>query len=405
MTKPLDVLILGAGCAGLSLAARLAAQGGSAPRVALLDARTGYSDDRTWCFWRHRGAQITHLVSHEWSRLEVASDAESYSVDCSAAPYAMIRSIDFYRDAVARIDGNAHLQRFLGRPALGEVARQEGRWVVQTPAGPLEAFKVVDTRPPRALFAGAALVWQSFLGMEVTIADARSGGGLGWDPAKAVLMDFRGTPAGRIVFTYLLPLSETRALVEVTELSSHPRTASDLKAEWHHALRRRLGGEPFQVERQEFGTLPMGIQVSASAGQRRRSEMARSMVRAGSMAGALRPSTGYAFQRIQQWAEACAGRLAEGGDPIGHAPDPWWMRGMDTLFLRVLRSRPELAPELFTSMFGKVAPPAMIRFLNDRATVFDLAAVAAGLPPGPFLKELAGVCRRKASAWRESFAA
>ncbi|WP_146069326.1 lycopene cyclase family protein, partial [Cryobacterium sp. Y11] len=46
-----DLVILGAGLAGLTLAARLARER-SGPRVVLLEPRTAYRDDRSWCFWR-----------------------------------------------------------------------------------------------------------------------------------------------------------------------------------------------------------------------------------------------------------------------------------------------------------------------------------------------------------------
>jgi lycopene beta-cyclase len=48
MTPDTDVLILGGGCAGLSLAVALAERA-PAMRVDTLEARMDYTRDRTWC--------------------------------------------------------------------------------------------------------------------------------------------------------------------------------------------------------------------------------------------------------------------------------------------------------------------------------------------------------------------
>ena len=106
------------------------------------------------------------------------------------------------------------------------------------------------------------------------------------------------------------------------------------------------------------------------------------------MSGAVRPATGYAFQRIQRWAEACAASLQAGNGPCGHAPDPFLTRFMDKLFLQVLRDHPKLGPDIFVNLFGKAEIAGVIRFLSDQATLFDRASIISALPIGVFLGEL-----------------
>jgi lycopene beta-cyclase len=48
---PYDLIILGGGCAGLSLARRLSELGEDCPQTVILESRSSYTDDRTWCFW------------------------------------------------------------------------------------------------------------------------------------------------------------------------------------------------------------------------------------------------------------------------------------------------------------------------------------------------------------------
>ncbi|TFB84228.1 hypothetical protein E3O11_10035 [Cryobacterium levicorallinum] len=60
-----DLVIMGVGLAGLTLAARLARER-SGPRVVLLEPRTAYRDDRSWWFWRPEQHDLSHLVSRRW---------------------------------------------------------------------------------------------------------------------------------------------------------------------------------------------------------------------------------------------------------------------------------------------------------------------------------------------------
>jgi len=112
-------------------------------------------------------------------------------------------------------------------------------------------------------------------------------------------------------------------------------------------------------------------------------------VRAGLMCGAARPSTGYAFQRIQSWAETNAARIASGSDARGHDPDPQLRRRMDRLFLQVLGAQSARGPELFIRMFGDAGSDRVIRFLSDRGTLADCAVIGGHLPIGLFLGVLA----------------
>jgi len=104
--------------------------------------------------------------------------------------------------------------------------------------------------------------------------------------------------------------------------------------------------------------------------------------------GAARPSTGYAFQRIQGWAERSAAAIWAGGPPLGHHPDPALRRAVDQLFLRVVRSHPERAPDLFIRMFSGSNPASVIRFLSDEGSLVDCLRTVAVLLKRLFLGEL-----------------
>ena len=375
MALETDLLILGGGCAGLSLGVRLSDARSAQSRVVILEARPEYTHDRTWCFWRHDAARFQHLVSHSWNRMRVNSARGSVTFDCGALPYDMLPSGAFYAEAQARIASSTDVHLETGAVVIGIPQRIKHRWHVETSAGAVCARQIIDTRPTVAPQIGNVILWQSFFGQEIECPPAR------FDTAVADLMDFVETTSDGIAFRYVLPLSTTRALVEYTVFGPHPLSPRQLSQAQGDAIRSVTNGAGFSVIRNESGVLPMGLTQSLPA-------VETDYVRVGLMAGAGRASTGYAFQRIQRWASASAASLRRNGFDVAHRADALPQRAMDRLFLTVLRDKPELAPELFVRLFSRTDASRVLRFLSDCGGPLDVASVIASLPLGLFLRQL-----------------
>jgi len=379
MSADVELLIVGGGCAGLSLAMQLAKRQQQAPRTLILEQRAHYDNDRTWCFWGDDTTPLATLAAHQWRTVSVRNGGRVAQLDCAQTPYRMLSSAQFYAAAVAALTAAPKLQLQMATSLLSEPHCRGGHWHVETSAGPLTASRVVDTRP-LVPATGGALLWQSFHGHEIECEQPV------FDPDCAVLMDFSNASPERVAFSYVLPTSRTRALVEFTVFAAQPLAAAALAADLDAAITQRVRGAAFTRLRSEYGVLPMGL--SASPTLAAPPEQAASYVRAGLFAGAARPATGYAFQRIQRWAADCATRLVDGGAAVGHPPDPRFSAWMDRLFLSVIERQPQLAPQIFADMFGRVEGQRIIRFLSDRGRLSDHAAVVLALPFKPFLQQL-----------------
>ncbi|KQV25943.1 lycopene cyclase family protein [Yonghaparkia sp. Root332] len=386
-----DLVILGAGCAGLALAARLA-EGDSGLRVIAVDVRTDYSDDRSWCFWADDAHDLRPIVAHEWRDWTYQAEGGpgvAHHVD--GETYQYVRGADFYAHARALIEASDRVELRLG-VAAGEVralhpsiSRPAGEGViVSTSAGDLTARWVVDTRPRRT----AAMLFQCFSGAEVDHGGSLDLAALGIAPGAAGLMTGMRADADGLGFVYVLPLSDSTALVEWTRFSPSPLRASEVRAGRDAALAALgapLGAPHVRVLREEAGVLPMGRVPSPSADA---TPSVPGVVVAGAAGGALRDASGYGFARIQAWARDCADRLARGEAPIGHPPEPFIRRQMDRIFLQALRAHPERTADYFAAMARGVAPARLLRFLTDRARLSDLLAIIASLPLLPFLAQL-----------------
>ncbi len=382
MSDAFDLVILGGGCAGLSLSMALAAHGGRCPRTLVIESRTEYLNDRTWCYWDNGSAAPRYRIQHRWQTMRVSHGEQSVSLDCGSTPYHMLAAQDFYASARASIERQPNIELRLGTSVVGAPSHRGGVWNIRTSAGSLLARSVVDTRPPQLPRLDGATLWQSFYGQEIECSAAV------FDPLSIDLMDFLAPDPHHVRFVYVLPVTPTRALVELTVFGATPLGPRELSAQLEAELVQRVGSAAFKTLRREHGILPMGLNEAPESAH-------RSYVRVGVMAGGARPSTGYAFQRIQRWAGECAHALVTCGQPTGHRPDPLPLRLMDRIFLDVLRAHPGRGGAVFFSLFSRADPERVIRFLSGSAGVVDALAVIAAMPVPPFLRAALAMTRRR----------
>jgi lycopene beta-cyclase len=380
MRTDLDVVILGAGCAGLSLGVQLAKMNERAPKTLLLEQRSVYDNDRTWCFWGQQGNAYSDLVNHQWSRLIVQSEKEQISFDCGFAPYQILLSKTFYDHALESIGFNPVIELRMDATLLKEPEFHGDGWSIETSFGLIRSKSIVDTRPKAFSELQDTQLWQSFLGVEIECDQAV------FDPLTAVLMDFCKANAEFVGFNYVLPQSEKKALIEFTVFAKRPYIQEELVERLNASVVQYSGGKNFSILRQEYGLIPMGLAAAKSVKQTFKNHP--SYVHAGLTAGAARPATGYAFQRIQQWALQCAHALVTSGLPVPHTKDSFLIRKMDAIFLNVIRNNPVMGLELLMALFKKVNARRMVRFLSDRGQLLDYLAVVWALPAVPFLKEI-----------------
>jgi lycopene beta-cyclase len=376
MSDRVDLLVIGGGLAGLSLAARLA-RGGYAGRVVILEPRQEYVDDRSWAFWTPAGSPLRATAARHWSRWQISRQGGE-QVTCSAEgwSYAYVRSLDFYRAALRLIATRPNFNLVMGT-AASAVARNGDHTSVATSAGSLSARFVVDTRPATIDRFDRSIMFQSFSGRELMFDQPH------FDDSRVELMTDMRSDALGFVFSYVLPLSPSHALVEVTRFSTHPLSQALLSTDLDQMLAAR-GWSQADVLRTETAVLPMGLPARDHA------EPIPGVVRAGVGAGALRAASGFGFLRIQAWADRCAHALSRGHLPVGHPPEPKIRGWMDQVFLRALAKHPERSAEFFLRLAGSVAGEVFVRFMSDQGGWLDHARIIAALPPGPFLQAMHG---------------
>ncbi|MFH9674767.1 lycopene cyclase family protein [Streptomyces sp. NPDC017405] len=378
-----DVIVIGGGAAGLSLAHRLTENG--AATVTVVEPPDGplRPAERTWCYWAAGADGLEEAVGASWSVLRLhGTDGRPVVVRPAPFTYRMVRSADFERlvhGRLARSDGGRLLRATVEsvRGVRGGSAGAEVRCTL--PGGwslTLRARRVFDSRPLPVLPPARTRWLQHFRGWFVRTATER------FDPSVADLMDFRvPQPAHGLAFGYVLPLAPDRALVEYTGFSGSALTTEAYESALRHYCRDILGLGALTVERSEQGVIPM-----TDARFPRRAGPAH--FRIGTAGGATRAATGYTFAAVQRQSRAIAAALLDGRTAI---PPPHGRRAsaMDAVLLRALDTGRVDGPRFFTDLFRRVPAERLLRFLDGATSLREEWHIGLCTPVLPMLRTAA----------------
>ncbi len=375
--KKYDYIFIGAGCAALSLLTRMINAGLlTGKQVLLIDREPKEKNDRTWCFWENKPGFFEPVVCKEWDRIRFYSTTYSGRFNILPYRYKMIRGIDFYRYC------NKILQQQLNIDTLyAEITAP----VVRN--GQLQ----LCINGQETFFSGAVVFNSTW---KAATVKQQPGVHLlqhfkGWmietnrpffDPAEAVLMDFRTPQLHGTSFLYVLPLANNRALVEYTLFSENILADARYEEGLQQYIRDFLQLPDYSILEKEFGVIPM---TSAQFPW-----YADGMYHIGTAGGQTKASSGYTFQFIQQQSHAIIDQIRNNcfGPHLRPAATAKRFRWYDAVLLRVLTGHDLTGSELFTRLFKKNNTADIFRFLDNQSSFATDLRIISSLPAWPFLK-------------------
>jgi lycopene beta-cyclase len=377
MNKVWDIVIVGGGLGGLSLATELASPQFAHLSVLVLEKRKLYMRDRTWSYWTGSPHRYSHLERQRWNSWKVSLGAEVHIQKSEEFAYATIDADVFYDAALQEINGAAHIELRMDCAVLA-IDKVNDDYVVNIqPDVFLQARTVLDARPTSTVSTSSLV--QQFEGWQVnTEHDV-------FDPICVELMAFEPHPEG-LHFWYVLPYSRRCALVESTWISP-ASWKPDFEAEVSRRLNALAKGKSYSVDYKERGILSLQNAVQPTAKQ---------PIGLGRLGGTLRPATGYAFLDTLSHASQLASSLAAmpakefNNSKMRWQPAafvrPMTERWMDTVFLKVLARDWRRAPNYFMQMFETVNAQTTVNFLTGKADWSQRLQIMRTLPTVPFAK-------------------
>ena len=111
--KDFDYIILGGGCAGLSLAYELDINKKLNDKtLAIVETRDIYKRDKTWSFWKVLDHNFDDCVIKSWNNFSVNTKIGSVEINNKEYPYQTIDSGLFYNKILDQLKKNKNIQFF-----------------------------------------------------------------------------------------------------------------------------------------------------------------------------------------------------------------------------------------------------------------------------------------------------
>jgi lycopene beta-cyclase len=371
-----NFIICGAGCAGLSLLMHMIESGKfSDKKILLIDKEKKNKNDRTWCFWEKEAGLFEPVVYKKWNQLWFYGEEFSDCLSISPYEYKMIRGIDFYNYCFEIIGRQKNITVLKAAIRSMHSAGQSARVVPDEGNGEKEysadyVFSSILFEKP-ALKKNEYYLLQHFKGWRIETAKKC------FDPSKAVLMDFRPDQRRGTTFVYVMPFTETEALVEYTLFSHLLLKPEEYDSGLKDYLRQQLQTDEFIIKEEESGTIPMTNHKFASANGR--------IINIGTAGGQTKASSGYTFHFIQKNSAAIVQQLIHSGAFIVKKESRRF-HFYDSVLLDILYHNSLPGKKIFTDLFKKNKPQTVLRFLDNETSLTDELKIISTLPTLPFLK-------------------
>ncbi len=352
--KEFDYVIIGGGCAGLSLAYELQIHKKlESKTLAIIEPRLEYKKDKTWSFWKVTDHSFEDCVKKNWQNFSINTETRTKYLECSIYPYQSIDSGLFYKKINNKLKENKNINFYND---VKEISL-ENSFIFNS---------VLSVKLSNNSF------WQHFCGVEVESKHDF------FDEKIFNLMDFNCEQRNSTHFFYTLPYSKNKALVETTWLS---KMNDDSQKDYDHQIKdyieNHLNLKDYKITFREEGAIPLFYPSNIQE---------KNIINIGTAGGMTRLSTGYTFLNIQEHSKYIRENIEKISKTrifkIGKK-----YQFLDKIFLRVLKRHPEKMPKVFFNMF-KTSSNTVIKFLSNKSNFLEDLSIISKMPKLTFINAL-----------------
>ncbi len=352
--KEYDYIIIGGGCAGLSLAYELQIHKKLENKtLAIIEPRSQYKKDRTWSFWKVISHNFDDCVEKTWKDFSINIPSNTNFIECNDYPYQSINSGSFYKKINTKLKENKNIKFFKDINELNT----KNSFIFNSVSLPIKNNQ--------------NNIWQHFCGVEIETKNNI------FDDTILNLMDFDCEQRKGVHFFYTLPYSKNKALVETTWLSKMSNDEKDYDKQLKVYIENNLKIKSYNIIYKEVGAIPLFYPSNLNE---------NNIMNIGTAGGMTRLSTGYTFLNIQEQSKYIRENI-ENISKLKKYEISKKYQFLDKIFLRVLRNHPDRMPNIFYKMF-KSSPNTVIKFLSNKSNFLEDLSIILKMPKLIFLKAL-----------------
>ena len=352
--KDFNYIIIGGGCAGLSLAYELQIHKKLENKtLAIVEPRSEYKRDKTWSFWKVFDHSFDDCVKKSWESFSINIPSKTNYLECNSYPYQSIDSGLFYEKINNKLRENKNISFFKD---VKEINLKNSFVFNSVPS-----FKIKNDN-----------LWQHFCGVEIETKNNF------FDDKIINLMDFDCDQRKSVHFFYTLPFSKNKALIETTWLSKMDGgLQKDYNTQIKDYIENHLNLKSYKITYKEEGAIPLFYPLN---------NLDKNKLNIGTAGNMTRLSTGYTFLNIQEHSKYIRENIEDiSNTKIFEISNKYQF--LDKIFLKVLEKHPKKMPEIFFKMF-KGSPKTVIKFLSNKSNFLDDLSIILKMPKWMFIKAL-----------------
>ena len=343
-------------------------------KILLLDSDFKKTNDRTWSFWEKNAGTFDDIAFTKYETAFFKNQNFSRKLDLQPYQYKTIRGVDFYSKVFDVI--SQHLNIEFHNAIIQNFEETADGIVVQTNNGVFSGKKLFNSIYKPDLVISQTkfpLVQQHFIGWFINSKEAV------FTPETATFMDFFIEQKGNTRFMYVLPTSETEALIEYTLFSPTLLSKEEYETEIVNYI-QNLGISEYEITEKEQGNIPMTCYPFWK-------HNTKNILYIGSAGGWTKASTGYTFKNTTKKSKAVVQFLQKNADFRNfHKKDKFWF--YDLLLIDILFHKNQLGSTIFASMFKTAKPALIFKFLDEETSFWEDLKVIWQCPKMPFLQAL-----------------
>lgn len=341
--------------------------------ILLIDEDSKKSNDRTWCFWDENNL-FDEVVSKKWSVALFAYKKLKRQLILDPYQYNMVKGLDFYKLVFDELSKHSNIH-FINQK-VSDFQELGNHCVVKTDTESFTCKKVFNSIfNPETVKAQTKypLLQQHFIGWFIKSNQAV------FNPDFTTFMDFSVEQKGNTRFMYVLPTSETEALIEYTLFSTDLLSEEEYETEILNYI-QKLGITEYEIIEKERGNIPMTSYEFWK-------HNTKNIINIGSAGGWTKASTGYTFKNTTKKSKALVQFLQTETDFTKfHKKDKFWF--YDLLFLDVLNRRNDLGSEVFSALFKSGDPTLILKFLDEETSLWEDLQIIIKCPKRLFVSAL-----------------
>ncbi|MBO3099881.1 lycopene cyclase family protein [Gelidibacter pelagius] len=368
-----DYLIIGNGLAGLQLALELSKDPFfKTYTIGLIDPSNKSENDKTWSFWEQGQGKFDAIVEKVWHTAKFESAEVSLTLPLKEYDYKTIRSIEFYNWAKKELSAKDNFKFILD--TVQNIEEADGIKVVGDHQS-YSANHVFDSRVPKEFYAKEShytLIHQHFKGWIIETESAC------FQPEAFTMMDYRFQYKDSTSFIYVLPFSETKALVEYTFFTPFLVETEVYEEALKNYLKTEYQLSNFQILETEVGNIPMTDFPFWNY-------HTENITKIGTGGGWVKGSTGYSFKHTEKHVAKIIENIKAKKSP-SHQLFKKKFKFYDKIFLKVLHDENEKGVWIFESFYSKNSIRTMFRFLDEETTFSEDLGIMKSLFSMAFIK-------------------